>query len=215
MQSVIIVGAGGHAKVIIDILQSNQHYQVIGCTTAEVSKKSVLGVDVIGDDSILPLQFEKGTKYAFVAIGDNAKRQAMAQNLLQIGFELINVLSPQAVLSPSVKLGRGIAIMPGAVVNACASIGDNAIINTCASVDHDCIIEPDVHIGPGVHLAGCVYVCQGAFLGVGSSVIPNIKVGRWSTVGAGSVVIRNTLDSLTVVGVPAKEIKQVRPSNSQ
>jgi UDP-perosamine 4-acetyltransferase len=101
-------------------------------------------------------------------------------------------------------MGRGVVVMAGAVVNACATIGDLAIINTGATVDHDCVIGRAVHVAPQCGLAGCVTVGDGAMLGVGTKVIPGIRIGADATVGAGSVVVRNINDAALAMGVPAK-----------
>jgi UDP-perosamine 4-acetyltransferase len=205
----IIVGAGGHAKVIIDILQ-DAGIQPVGCTSTDRDVKDVLGVPVVGGDSELPRLFANGVRLAFIAIGDNRKRMEVSRAVCAIGFQLINAISLRAVVARSAQLGQGIAIMPGVVINACAQIGDGAIINTGATVDHDCIIGDYAHVAPGANLAGCVRVGEGAFLGTGSRAIPDVSVGAWTTVGAGGVIIRNLREHVVAVGVPAVVIKAKR-----
>lgn len=202
----VVIGAGGHAKVIIDILQ-DAGCRPIGCTTTDPNVKDVLGVPVLGNDSELPRLYSDGVRTAFIAIGDNRKRLKISNAVRAIGFQLMNAISPHAVIARSARLGQGIAVMPGVVINACAQIGDGAIINTGATIDHDCIIGDYAHVAPGSNLAGCVRLGEGAFLGTGSRAIPEVSVGSWTTVGAGGVIIRNLPENVVAVGVPAAAIK--------
>jgi UDP-perosamine 4-acetyltransferase len=203
MEQVVVIGGGGHAKVIIEILQDAGLFEVAGCT-APGRETRVLDVPVLGDDSQLPRIYASGVRNAFVGIGDNRLRRALAQNVLAVGFNLVNAISPRAALSRRVETGVGVAVMAGAVINACCRLGDGCIINTGATVDHDCAIGDWAHIAPGTNLAGCVTVGEGAFLGIGSRVIPKITLGAWTTVGAGAVVIRDLPAAVTAVGVPAR-----------
>lgn len=207
IQKTVIIGAGGHSKVIIDILQHDESIEIVGCTDYS-DKKEVMGFPILGDDSILPSLFEGGIRHAFVAIGDNKRRFNIATQVQHLGFTLINAISPSAYISSSAQLGRGIAIMPNAVLNAEAQIHNYSIINTGASIDHESIIEQACHVAPGVTLSGNVHVKEGSFLGTGSNVIDGITIGAWSILGAGSVAIRNIPGSCVAVGVPARVIKQ-------
>jgi len=202
----VIVGDGGHAKVIVDIfLEAGVH--PIGCTGVDPSGGDLFGVEVIGGDDQLPRLFDAGVRQAFIAIGDNGKRRAMSQAVREIGFQLVNAISTRASVSRFARLGAGIAIMPGAVVNAATEIGDGVIVNTGSTVDHDCVIGPFAHIAPGTNLAGCVRVGEGVLLGIGTRVIPGITIGDWSIVGAGSVIIRNLEPNIVAAGVPASILK--------
>jgi UDP-perosamine 4-acetyltransferase len=208
VSQIIIVGASGHAKVILDILQDLDAVEIVGCTSGDSADagKQLLGVPVLGDDRLLPKLYAQGVRAAFVAVGDNRLRRKLMRDVLAAGFELANAISPRAVVSRRVKLGVGVAVMPGAVLNACSVIGDGSIVNTGATVDHDCRLGPCVHVAPGTNLAGCVTIGEGAFLGTGARVIPRITVGHWAIVGAGAVVINDIPDHVTAVGVPASII---------
>lgn len=201
-ERMVVVGAGGHAKVIIEILEESGDFEIAGCTS-QCGAGDVLGIPVLGDDSILPALYREGLRHAFVAIGDNRTRIAVARKLVTAGFRLINAVSRRAVISPRAWLGSGVAVMPGAVINVLSRVNDGAIVNTGAIVDHDCSIGACSHVAPGAALAGCVSVGEGAFLGIGSRVIPGIAIGAWTTVGAGAVVIRTLPIGVTAVGVPA------------
>lgn len=205
-QKVVVIGAGGHAKVIIDILRMNSSYELIGCTDRQIGS-FVLSLPVLGDDSILPTLFEQGIHHAFVAIGDNRLRKKLSQKAQMIGFQFVNAISPFTCISDSVKIGTGVAIMPGAVINVETRIGNHSIVNTGASVDHDCQIGDYSHIAPGCNLAGNVNVGNGTFVGIGSKVIDGTSIGEWSMIGGGAAVIDDIPDYCTAVGVPAKIIK--------
>jgi len=204
MAPVVIVGAGGHAKVIIGILEEMRAWEIAGCTTAGGSGAESPGCPVLGGDEVLPGLRASGIRHAFVAIGDNRVRRLISEEVRRAGFTLINAISPRAVISPSVQLGHGVAVMAGAVIQVAAVLGDGAIVNTGATVDHDCHVGPYAHIAPGVNLAGRVEVGEGAFLGIGSCVIPGIRIGAWAVVGAGAAVIEDVPEGVTVVGVPAR-----------
>ena len=206
---VVIAGSGGHAKVVIELIRAEGRYEIAGCTDRAEKGFVLADIPIVGDDSVLPTLLSKGVSRAFVAIGDNRVRMQLTARLIEMGFEIVNAVSPHSVVSPSVTLGHGIAIMAGAVINSCTRIENGAIINTKASVDHDCRIGAGAHVGPGSTLAGNVELGQEAFLGAGTTVIPGIRIGRRTMVGAGSVVIRNVPDEVTVVGVPARLIQTV------
>ncbi len=199
---VVIIGSGGHAKVIADILEANAEYAIAGFTSPSPDD-ALYGYPHLGSDDQLSRIFASGILHAFVAIGSNRIRLRKLQELNENGFRLINAVSNRAVVSARAHLGLGVAIMPAAVVNTETTVEDGAIINTGATVDHDGRIGACAHIAPGAHLAGNVTVGEGAFLGVGSSVIPGIRIGKWVTVGAGGAVIRDIPDGATTVGVPA------------
>lgn len=203
---VIVVGSSGHARVCIELLRA-MGFQVDYCVGAPDSLESCLGVPVLkGDEHLLRLRQEGYTK-AFVAIGDNLRRQRLADGVISSGWQLVNAISPQACISPTAVLGKGIAIMAGVVINAQAVIEDLAIINTGATIDHDCRIGRAAHIAPQCGLAGNVTVGPRSFLGIGCKVIPEVTIGENVTVGAGGVVITDIPSGATAVGVPARVVK--------
>jgi UDP-perosamine 4-acetyltransferase len=203
-EAVVIVGSGGHAKVVIELIRAEGKYQIKGCTGLGEAGFVLGDVPVLGTDNVLPAVLANGAKKAFVALGDNHVRLRLLAKVSEMGFELINAVSPNAVVSPSASLGRGIAIMAGAVINASAEIGDGAIINTNAGVDHDCRIGKGAHIGPGSALAGKVEIGCESFLGAGTCVVPGVRIGSRVIVGAGSVVVRDIPDDVIAMGAPAR-----------
>ena len=203
----VIVGSGGHAKVVIEIIRAQGVFDIIGCTDPGASGE-VLGVPVLGGDERLDELWRDGIKHAFIALGSNALRVRIGRKLIQKGFQLPAIVHPAATISPTASLGRGVAVMAGAVVNAAAKIGDFAILNTLSSVDHDCVLGEGVHIAPRSALAGGVQLGDAVFFGVGASAIPNIHVGAHTTVGAGAVVVRDLPGGVTAVGAPARPLNK-------
>jgi UDP-perosamine 4-acetyltransferase len=202
-EPIVIAGAGGHAKVVIDQLRRLDVYDLIGCV-AQQGEGEICGVPIIGDDSALPELRRSGVRYAFPAVGSNETRSRLSAKLTMLGFELITLISPSASVSGYARLGNGVVVMPGAVVQADTRIGDLTIVNTGATIDHDCWIGTACHIAPGCHLAGSVTVGDDSFLGVGTQVIDGIRIGSRCLLGAGSVVVSDIPDGSFALGVPAK-----------
>ena len=201
----VVVGGGGHARVVMDILDAMGLYDLAGFTSLDSGERTALmfGCRRLGEDDASPGLLAEGIGNAFVAIGDNSRRRSTASYLLGLGFSLINVMSPRASVSPHAMLGRGIALMPGAIVNAGAELGDGAIVNTNASVDHDCTIGAFTHIAPGVAIAGSVRIGEEVLIGVGARIVPGVRIGDRAIVAAGSVVLRDVPPDVLVAGVPA------------
>ncbi len=204
---IIVLGASGHAKVCIELLRAMGE-EISYCVGIEDSPDQCVDVPVLKGDENLALLRNKGYYRAFIAIGSNHLRLRLASVVTGQGYHLVNAISPQACVSPTVCLGLGVAIMAGAVINAETSIGDLAIINTGAVIDHDCQIGKAVHIAPQCALSGNVIIGDLSFLGIGCKVIPEIQIGDHVIIGAGGVVISNINSGATAVGVPAKVIRQ-------
>lgn len=201
--SIILVGAGGHAKVCIELLQAMGE-SVAYCVGAPDSPDNCLGVPTLRGDENLSFLRSEGYFRVFVAVGSNHLRKRLSTLCIGQGYQLVNAISPHAIISPSATLGHGVAVMAGTIINAASVIEDLAIINTGATVDHDCHIGQAAHIAPQCALAGNVSVGQQSFLGVGCKVIPEIRIGERVTVGAGAVVICHLESDATAVGVPAR-----------
>lgn len=206
---VLIIGAGGHGKVVLDILRAAGQYKPAGFIDADpaLAGTTVSGLTVLGQINLLPkLRQQQKLRHAIVAIGDNRSRQSYIRNLREHGIELISAIHPTAHLSPTAKVGAGVVVAPSAIVGTEASVGDGAIVNTAAVVDHECVVGPCVHLAPGSLLAGRVRVDEGAFVGLGSQIIQCLTVGAWSTVGAGATVVRDVPPNTVVVGTPARPL---------
>ena len=208
----VVFGAGGHAKVVADILRLRGH-QVAGFID-EVSPQRrgdiFFGSPILGGREDLLALRAQGVRHVIVAFGDNARRIAAGDFIEASGFELITAIHPSAILGGEVHIGAGSMLAAGAVVNAGSIIGKHCIVNTCASVDHDCVLAEGVSIGPGGRLAGKVRVGCAAFIGMGASIIERRQICAGAVVGAGAVVTKDVLDTVVVVGVPARVLKRVQ-----
>ncbi|RME36520.1 MAG: acetyltransferase [Planctomycetota bacterium] len=209
---VVIIGCGGHGRVVLDILRATRTHEVVGFVDSNPATHGrwVDGVPVLGPPGMLPTWGEEtGVEHAIVAGGHNGARRALADQAAHWGFRLINAVHPSAQIAGNVSLGRNIVIAAGALVCAHCQIGDSVILNTGCIVDHESLIGTATHICPGARLAGRVTVESGAFVGIGATIIQNLRIGYEATVGAGAVVIHDVAPMSTVVGVPARQIKAV------
>lgn len=200
-----VLGAGGHAKVVLSTLLA-AGLSVDGLFDDDPQKQGlyVLGVKVIGT---IEDAKKRTPARGVLAIGSNRTRQLLAREFP--GWEWLSVVHPRAYVHSSVSLGPGTVVFAGAVVQPDTHIGAHTIVNTGATVDHDCQVWDFVHLAPGVHLAGQVIIEEGVFIGIGSAVIPKVKVGAWTVVGAGAAVVENLPPYITAVGVPAKPKKVI------
>lgn len=207
MIRVIGLGAGGHAKVLIDILRRAGDFEIVGLLDPARAGEIIAGVPILGDDEQLHTMRISGVTAVFIGVGgvgDNSIRMALYEKALAAKFDLVNAIHPTAIVAPSVKFGQGVAIMAGAILNPDVRIGDNVIINTGAIVEHDCEIGSHAHISPGAVLSGGVRVGLGAHVGVGATVRQYIQLGDGAIVGAGAVVVKDVPPRSVVVGVPAR-----------
>lgn len=202
----IIIGAGGHAKVVVDSFLSSgkEVFGFFDDNPALLGTEPIAGMKVLGDTGQLPEKLEKGNNVFILAIGENRIRRRLSKRL-SVPYGV--ACAPSAVIGRGVRIGKGTMVLPSATVNIDTVIGEHVILNTSCSVDHDCKVGDFVHIAPGAHLGGGVVVGEGTILGLGSSVAPGIRIGRWSVIGAGTVVTKDLPDNCTAVGVPAKIIK--------
>jgi len=205
----LIYGASGHGKVIIDAVIKEGDYRVVGTIDDDPKlwKGEFCGYPVIGGVSVLNDETYRDSRL-ILAIGDNAARKKLWQTIKALGHELAFTVHPSAQIGRNVFIGAGTVIMANAAINSVTKIGENAIINTGATVDHDCVLEDYVHISPGAHLAGHVHVGELTHIGIGASVIQGVRIGRNVIIGAGAAVIDDLPDNVTAVGVPAKVLKQ-------
>lgn len=208
---VIGIGAGGHAKVVIDILQQSGEHRILGLIDADPSKhaSTLMDLPVLGDDSLLYRWTELGAEAVFIGVGPaprNTVRINLWRQLRDRRIPIVSAIHPRATIAPCARLGTGLTVMAHAVINPSSTLGDDVVINTGAIVEHDCAIGAHVHIAPGARLAGGVRIGAGAFIGLGAIVLPGVEIGPDAIVGAGAVVLRNVPAGATVAGVPAKPI---------
>lgn len=207
---VLIVGAGGHAQVVADILwrmhEADPDIAPVGYLDDDpaLSGLRLLDLPVLGPVAGLPSVAHDAV---VVGIGDNRTRQVLFEVLQGQGERVFTARHPSAVVAPSATVGPGSMICAGVVVGTGATVGANVLLNTSCSVDHHNRIGDHVHVAPGVHLGGEVAVGEGAFLGIGSTVVPRRTIGAWAFVGAGSVVTKDIPAGATAMGVPARVIR--------
>jgi sugar O-acyltransferase (sialic acid O-acetyltransferase NeuD family) len=197
---VVVLGGGGHAKVVISTLRV-AGWQIVAIfdNRPDLLGSTVLDIPVKGPLSEAP---QAGCR-AVIAIGDNRDRQRVASEL---ALDWATVVHPRAWVDHSVPLGPGTVVFAGAVIQPDTQVGQHAVLNSSVSVDHDCVVGDFAHLAPGVRLAGGVRIGEGALVGVGSTATVGVRIGEWSTVGAGAVVIRDVEAQDVVIGVPARPI---------
>jgi sugar O-acyltransferase (sialic acid O-acetyltransferase NeuD family) len=207
---VVIIGAGGHGKVVLDIIQAAGKHRVVGFLDADpaLAGSQINGVPVLGQmNQVVRLKQQK-IRGAIVAIGDNRVRVSYAALLAEHSVDLITAIHPAAVVANSARIGHNAVVAAGAVLAASAAVAHSAILNTGCIVDHECELEAGVHICPGALLAGRVRVGAGAFIGLGAKILPCLSIGKGSIVGAGAVVLKDVPEGVTVVGVPARMLEK-------
>lgn len=231
MIKVIGLGAGGHARVVIEVLRLMGDYELVGLLDpkTELWGSEILGVPVLGGDDLLPQLYAQGIRHAFIGlgtVGDTRPRQRLYEQVIRQGLQIVPAIHPRAIIASSAQIGHGPTIMANAVVNAAVRLGDNVIVNTGAIIEHDCVIGNHVHVATGARLASTVYVGDGAHIGMGASIRQCLHIGRNAVVGAGAVVVDDVPDHVVVAGVPARVLRKdggvmvdlerllVRPSDS-
>ncbi len=209
MKKLIIIGAGGYSKSVLDSVDKNK-IQMTGFIDEFSNKKEHMGYSVLCN-KFADLKNPKDYVY-FIAVGNNINRKRWYDLLKSHNLEIINVIDNSAIVSPNAELSKEGSIFVGkrAIINSGAKIGYNCIINTGALVEHGCFVGNHVNVSTYSILNGDVKVQDGSFIGSSSVSIGQIEIGQWATVGAGAVVIRNVESNTTVAGVPAKIIKSVR-----
>jgi sugar O-acyltransferase (sialic acid O-acetyltransferase NeuD family) len=208
-QNIVIYGASGHAKVVIDILERQDSFRITAVIddNATLHGQAFFGYGIVGGrESLLQLHRQGRIDAGIIAIGDNRVRAKLAAWLTQNGISRIVAIHPGAHLGRETHIGAGSVVMAGVAINCSTVIGEDVIINTGVTVDHDCIIGDAVHIAPGCHLCGNVMVGNGAFIGAGTTVIPGIRIGANALVGAGSTVLHDVADGARVAGSPCRVI---------
>lgn len=209
-KEIIVIGSGGHARVVIDILQEMDNCRIIGITSTTLKQGDQFqGYAVLGDDSILPLYRQKNVNFVAMGVGgyrDNNTRTMLFENIKKLGFEFVNAIHPRSFVSKTSRIGEAVTIFPGVIINTDVTIGNNVIIATGATIDHESIIGDNVLISAGVTVGAYANVRNGSLLALGSKVISGIEIGLNSLVAAGAVVVSDVGDNKKVFGLPAKEL---------
>lgn len=204
MKYMYLYGAGGHAKVITDILHS-LGVEVLGVFDDNPPNAKLNIMEIRSGARLEGKNFNDLNSPLIISIGDNSRRAEIASMIKEATYG--TAIHGSAIISSTASIGVGTVILQGAIVQAWAKIGAHVLINTAASIDHDNIIGDYAHVSPHATLCGHVEVGEGTHIGAGAVIIPKIRIGRWCTIGAGAVVIRDIPDFSTAVGNPAKVIK--------
>lgn len=201
---IVIVGAGGHGRVVLDICRAMGE-----CVAGFLDSRNTVGTlindaPVLGNNDALDnTDFLRSHRF-IVAIGDQQAREALSCHILNGGGELATAIHPSSVISPRAVIGDGTVVVAGAIVNTDATVGRYCIINTGATIDHDVVLEDGVQICPGANLAGAVHCGRLVFIGTGAVIIPKVHIGSNSVIGAGAVVLKDIPADVLAVGNPAK-----------
>lgn len=202
----IILGAGGHAKVLLSLLQAIGR-DVFGVCAPELTEQGIdrwRGIPVLNlsDDNLTAFPPDK---VALVnGVGNQFGRQWLFNKFKAQGYHFPTLIHPHAWVDPCAKLDEGVHVLAGAIIQVDTVIGKNVIINTRASVDHDCILEDHVHIAPGAILCGHVHVKQGAFIAAGATAVIGMHVGENAVAGAGVSIVRDIAPNYTVIPAPVR-----------
>ncbi len=212
IKDIVIIGAGGHAKVVIDVIERQARYNIIGLIDKSHAKgENVLGYEILGDEDVLHDMIQEYPSLGgIIAIGDNFVRYKIYKqiSLSLPEFVFISAVHPEASIGKDVFIGDGTVIMAGAIVNTCCCIGRFCIINTNSSIDHDSIMEDFSSLAPNAATGGNVKIGEFSAVGIGAVLAHNINIGRHSVIGTGAAVVKDIADYSVAYGVPAEVIRK-------
>jgi len=204
MSKLVIIGAGGHGKVVADAAQKMKQYDDIVFLDARFATlNSLLGFSVIGDDAMIPELIATACEFV-VAIGDNRIRARIFDELVALNATIATVVHASAQIGQGVSLGSGSVVFANAVINPDTSIGRNVIVNTGAIVEHDCVIDNHVHLAPNSTVTGGCHLGEATLFGASATVIPNKVIGKGSIIGAGATVVKDIPENTVATGIPAR-----------
>lgn len=207
----VVLGAGGHSKIILDILKLNQK-EICGLTDAEFQEGDFcMGYPVLGTDAVLTVLYQQGIENAAMGIGHIGNpqiRNRIYEEVGRIGYRFPNIIHPQAVCSETIQMGRGNLLAAQCVVNPEVVLGDLCIVNTAAVVEHEVVVGNGVHIAPHATVLGAAQIGHNSFIGAGSVILQGVKVGDNCIIGAGSIVRKDVENNSVIVGNPGRLIKR-------
>lgn len=214
--SVLVFGAGGHAGVVIDAIERQARFTIAGIIDLDTQPGTYRhGYPILANQDTCFAVVHR-VRRGIVAVGDNAVRARIVEHIAGLlpSFEFVTVIHPFTSVAQSVRLGAGVVVLAGAIINSGTRIGAHCIINTRSSVDHDCVLREFVSIAPGATLGG--HVCLGAYtaIGLGASLIHEIAVGEHSVIGAGSTVVSTLGSRIVAFGSPAKIVRPREPGDA-
>lgn len=207
-EKIIIIGAGGHAKVVIDIIELQSNYEIIGIIAQEDEKKKELfGYKIYKGDKYLLTFYNKGIKNIAIGIGgykSNSLRKKIFNKVQKIGFNIPALIHPKAIVSSTAKIDDGSVIFAGVILNPEVQIRKNSIIATGSSIDHETIIEDHVLVSAGVTVGACTLIKEEVLVALGAKIISGVEIGSKALIASGAVVVNNINPETIVFGVPAR-----------
>jgi sugar O-acyltransferase (sialic acid O-acetyltransferase NeuD family) len=210
-KKILIFGSGGHAKVVIDIIEKQDNYSIAGFVdTVRIKNTIVMGYSVLGDESTLKEIVLRYKIYGgVIAIGDNSIRSNVNEKIINIlpGFEFVNCVHPKSTIGKDVKFGKGNVVMAGAIINASSIIKNHCIINTRSNIEHDCMMSSFSSIAPNATIGGNVQVGDYSAIGIGANVFNNVTIGKNCIIGGGSLVCSDTIENSIYYGSPSKFVR--------
>lgn len=218
VKQLVMLGAGGHAKVLLSLLRS-AGLQVVGVCDPRFddgSQRQWRGVPVLGGDAALA-SLDPARVHLVNAVGQvvgKVARRELFEQMRARGFRFATLVHPRAVVDETASLAEGVQVMAGAVIQADTRIGENSIVNTCASIDHDCVVAANVHVAPGVTICGGAHIGDEAFIGTGATVLPGVVVGSRAVLAAGTTLTRDLAAGRMLLGAAAREQSASEKSGS-
>ncbi|WP_167578642.1 acetyltransferase [Jeotgalibacillus proteolyticus] len=209
MKNLIIFGCGGHAKVIVDIIEHLPHFRVLGMIDDSPNRFSRFqGYPVLGDTSSIK-SIKDPVDGGVIAIGENWTRRKVAEEIKKFDpdFNFVTIIHPTAYISPRCQIGEGSVVMAGGIVNSDVILGRHCIVNTLGSVAHDCMMGDFSSVGPGTHLGGNVIVGGNSAIALGARVLHGVTIGDHTVIGAGATVTKDFGDCIVAYGSPAKFVR--------
>jgi sugar O-acyltransferase (sialic acid O-acetyltransferase NeuD family) len=209
-EEIIVIGTGGHSRMIQDFIEEGDLYRIIGFITNDIKISNFHGYPILGNDDVLRKYFKMGVKKIAIGIGgftDNRTRKKIFELVKSIGFDVITIVHHSAVISRYAKIGEGSVIMPNVVINNDVIIGSNCVIANSAVISHETIVEDHVLISAGVTIGGYSIVKSETLIALGASVVSGVTIGNNVLIGAGAVVVKDAIEQGTYIGIPARRIK--------
>lgn len=206
---IVIIGGGGHAKVLINIIKKNNNFSIIGYLDF-IDNGKILSVGYLGKDEIIEQLIKNGLKNITFGIGkinSSNTRENIIKNFINYNIKFPKIISNSAIINEDVEVGKGVQILDGVIINSGSFLSDFCIVNTHATLEHDCFIGKYTHIAPGVTISGGVKIGDSVLIGTGATIIQGIKICNNAIIGAGSVVVKDITEEGTYVGNPCRKLK--------